>query len=176
MTDRQARFVEEYCVDFNATRAAIRAGYSERTAYSIGHENLRKPEIRGAVDARLAELSMSAAEATKRLTNWGRGSVEPFLAPGGLSIDLGSETAQANLHLLKKVKVTEKLLGTEGTVVATERKVEIELHDAKDAVVQIAKIRGLYTEKVEHSGPEGGPIPTEIVITRRVIDPANGDT
>lgn len=42
---RQERFCLEYILDFNATQAAKRAGYSERTAYSIGNENLRKPEI-----------------------------------------------------------------------------------------------------------------------------------
>lgn len=50
LTDKQKRFIEEYLVDLNATQAAIRAGYSERTAYSIGVENLRKPEIKKAID------------------------------------------------------------------------------------------------------------------------------
>ncbi|WP_337049368.1 terminase small subunit [Serratia fonticola] len=39
------RFVAEYLKDSNATQAAARAGYSEKIAYSIGEENLRKPEI-----------------------------------------------------------------------------------------------------------------------------------
>ena len=51
MTPKQQRFVEEYLVDLNATQAAIRAGYSERTAAQIGEENLRKPEIAEAVQA-----------------------------------------------------------------------------------------------------------------------------
>ncbi len=46
MTRKQAIFCREYLLDFNATQAAIRAGYSTRTAYSIGNENLRKPGIR----------------------------------------------------------------------------------------------------------------------------------
>lgn len=46
MTRKQSMFCREYLLDFNATQAAIRAGYSTRTAYSIGNENLRKPEIR----------------------------------------------------------------------------------------------------------------------------------
>lgn len=45
MNDKQKRFCDEYLIDLNATQAAIRAGYSEKTAYSIGWENLRKPEI-----------------------------------------------------------------------------------------------------------------------------------
>ena len=42
---RQERFVLEYLIDLNATQAAIRAGYSEKTARAIGCENLTKPDI-----------------------------------------------------------------------------------------------------------------------------------
>lgn len=49
LTPKQERFVQEYLVDLNATAAAKRAGYSEKTAYSIGLENLNKPEIQSAI-------------------------------------------------------------------------------------------------------------------------------
>jgi phage terminase small subunit len=49
MTPKQERFVEEYLVDLNATQAAIRAGYSARTAREIGRENLDKPDIQAAL-------------------------------------------------------------------------------------------------------------------------------
>lgn len=49
MTPKRERFVEEYLKDLNATQAAIRAGYSEKTAYSIGDEILKKPEIAAAI-------------------------------------------------------------------------------------------------------------------------------
>jgi len=52
MTDKQESFCREYLIDLNATQAAIRAGYSKDTAYSIGCENLTKPEIR----TRIAEM------------------------------------------------------------------------------------------------------------------------
>ena len=42
---KQKLFCQEYIVDLNATQAAIRAGYSEKTACAIGTENLRKPNI-----------------------------------------------------------------------------------------------------------------------------------
>lgn len=51
MTPKQEAFVREYLVDLNATQAAIRAGYSKRTAHVIGHENLTKPEIADAIEA-----------------------------------------------------------------------------------------------------------------------------
>ena len=46
LTNKQRIFCHEYIVDWNATRAAKKAGYSEDTAYSIGNENLKKPEIK----------------------------------------------------------------------------------------------------------------------------------
>ena len=54
-TDRQGRFCDEYPVDASATAAAIRAGYSKRTAASIGAENLIKPDIKTYIAQRMAE-------------------------------------------------------------------------------------------------------------------------
>ena len=50
LTAKQQRFIEEYLIDLNATQAAIRAGYSPKTAREIGAENLSKPHIRARVD------------------------------------------------------------------------------------------------------------------------------
>ncbi|MBV7434501.1 terminase small subunit [Cardiobacteriaceae bacterium TAE3-ERU3] len=49
LTEKQRRFVAEYLIDLNATQAALRAGYSKKSAYSIGQENLKKPEIQNAI-------------------------------------------------------------------------------------------------------------------------------
>ena len=57
LTAKQARFVEEYLVDLNATQAAIRAGYSPKTAQVIGAENLIKPMVAEAVRAAQAARS-----------------------------------------------------------------------------------------------------------------------
>jgi phage terminase small subunit len=54
---RQADFVREYLVDLNATQAAIRAGYSPKTARSIANENLTKPDIQAAIRSRSLELA-----------------------------------------------------------------------------------------------------------------------
>lgn len=161
LTPKQARFVDEYLVDFNATQAAIRAGYSEKTAYSIGWENLRKPEIKKAISERIAEMTMEADEALLRLTQWGRGTLEPFLnasEDGSFSLTLGSDSAKANLHLLKKVRQTRTVTRGRDDYEREEVRTEIEIHDAKDAVIQMARIRGQYVERHEHSGPDGEPI------------------
>lgn len=56
LTLKQQRFVDEYIISGNATQAAIKAGYSKRSAYSVGQENLRKPVIKAAIDKRNAEI------------------------------------------------------------------------------------------------------------------------
>ena len=57
LTEKQKRFCEEYLIDFNATQAALRAGYSQKTAYSIGDENLRKPEIQSEIQSLIKKRS-----------------------------------------------------------------------------------------------------------------------
>jgi phage terminase small subunit len=78
MTPKQQRFVEEYCRDCNATQAAIRAGYGEKSARFVGHENLTKPYIQAAVQARLKELSLGAEETTKLISDIARTSLNDF--------------------------------------------------------------------------------------------------
>ncbi|MEQ5179127.1 terminase small subunit [Proteus genomosp. 6] len=58
LTDKQEMFCREYLVDLNATQAAIRAGYSEKTARSVGNENLTKPDI----EKRIQELMNDRSE------------------------------------------------------------------------------------------------------------------
>jgi len=71
LTPKQQRFVEEYLIDLNATQAAIRAGYSEKTAKSIGQENLTKPDIQKAIEEaqnkRTEQTQIDAAYVLRRL-------------------------------------------------------------------------------------------------------------
>lgn len=68
LNDKQASFATEYLVDKNATKAAIRAGYSPKTAASQGERLLRNAEIRAAVDAGLKRI----AEETETEAQWVR--------------------------------------------------------------------------------------------------------
>ena len=71
LTPKQQRFVEEYLIDLNATQAAIRAGYSEKTAKEIGSENLTKPNIAKAIqeaqNKRQEQTQIDAAYILRRL-------------------------------------------------------------------------------------------------------------
>lgn len=61
LSEKQKQFCNEYLIDFNGTQAAIRAGYSPKTAYSMANENLRKPEVQ----AYLKELIENRNERTR---------------------------------------------------------------------------------------------------------------
>jgi len=77
VTEKQKRFVDEYLIDLNATQAAVRAGYSAKSAYSIGTENLKKPEIKRSIEEQLQQLHNSktadAEEIIEYLTSVMRG-------------------------------------------------------------------------------------------------------
>jgi len=82
MNAKQKLFIAEYLKDSNASAAARRAGYSERTAGAIGHELLKKPEIAGAVKAAQAKAMtagiVSLEEAMKIVSDIARGSKNEF--------------------------------------------------------------------------------------------------
>lgn len=56
MTEKQKHFCIEYLIDLNATQAAIRAGYSKKTAKVIGQENLTKPDIKKYLEQQLKQI------------------------------------------------------------------------------------------------------------------------
>jgi phage terminase small subunit len=66
LNDKQERFCQEYVIDLNATQAAIRAGYSEKTSYSIGQRLLKKAEI----IAHIEKLKKEIAEKNKLSAEW----------------------------------------------------------------------------------------------------------
>lgn len=77
MTPRQRKFCDEYLISGNATDAAIKAGYSPKTAYSMGNENLNKPELKAYIETELEKLHSAkiadAEEVMKYLTAVMRG-------------------------------------------------------------------------------------------------------
>lgn len=116
MTPKQKRFCDEYLIDCNATQAAIRAGYSEKTAYSIGNENMNKPEIRAYIDKRLEEMQSkkiaSAEEVMQYLTSVMRGeSKSSVLSMCGNGFQEVIEKAPDEKEQLKAAELIGKRYG-----------------------------------------------------------------
>lgn len=136
-TDKQKAFINHYIVHLNATKAAQLAGYSEKTAYSIGHENLRKPEISAEIEKRLRENAMRADEVLSRLSDMARGDMGEYLlkAPEDLADHDYS-------RLIKKYKRTTRYSRKTDEEIET---VEIELYSAQQALETLAKVYKLTT-------------------------------
>lgn len=128
LTDKQTAFVREYLVDLNATQAAIRAGYSERTASRIGPQLLGKTCVREAI-----------------------------------------ENAQAKRARRVEIKAEDVLRGV--IEVTTQARDSGDLKTALKGYELQGKHLGMWTEKVkqEVSGPDGGPVASEIVV--RFVEP-----
>lgn len=86
LTDKQKRFIEEYCVDFNKTQAAIRAGYSKNRAAEIGGQNYRKLHVKKAIDERIEErkkkLEITEKEIIAELAKIGFSDISKYYEPG----------------------------------------------------------------------------------------------
>lgn len=116
MTPKQKRFCDEYLIDCNATQAAIRAGYSEKTAKQIGTENLAKPDLRAYIDQRLEEMQSktiaSATEVMQYLTSVMRGeSKSSVLALCGDGCQEVIEKAPDEKEQLKAAELIGKRYG-----------------------------------------------------------------
>lgn len=147
LTPKQKRFVEEYLIDLNATQAAIRAGYSTRTAKDIGCENLAKPNIRTCIDQAMAERSKrTGVNADRVLIELARlGFVN---ATDVINVDTASIKENANRDdtaAIASIKV--KTIPTEGGGEITER--EIKLYDKTKNLELIGKHLGMFKDKVD---------------------------
>lgn len=144
LTYKQELFVDAYLICGNAAEAARRAGYSRKTARSIGAENLTKPDIMAALRARAGEAEADPDEIVRRLVEHLRGSMGDFMVVRrGGEVDLNFSRAPDKLHLIKKFKKTVKTFGEDGT----ETSYELELYDAQAAAEKLGKYFRLWTDK-----------------------------
>lgn len=126
MTPRQQKFCDEYLISGNATDAAIKAGYSRKTAKQTGSENLAKPDLRAYIDEQLAKIHSAkiadAEEVMKYLTSVMRGE-----------------------H-------TEQVLKLVGEGVQTVTDIDVSAKERLKAAELIGKRYDLFTDKVGLEG------------------------
>lgn len=126
MTPRQQKFCDDYLISGNATDAAIKAGYSRKTAKQTGSENLAKPDLRAYIDEQLAKIHSAkiadAEEVMKYLTSVMRGE-----------------------H-------TEQVLKLVGEGVQTVTDIDVSAKERLKAAELIGKRYGLFTDKVGLEG------------------------
>lgn len=147
MTDKQATFCEEYMIDHCATKAAIRAGYSPKTAKEQGSRLLTNANVRARIDTLKAERSrrtgISADRVLEEMAKLGFVNAVDVINMNVAKVKDGA--ARDDTAAIASVKV--KIIPTEdGEIV--ER--EIKLYDKGKALEQLAKHLKLFDDK----GPE----------------------
>ncbi|MFP1749196.1 terminase small subunit [Lonsdalea quercina] len=167
LTDKQDMFCREYLIDLNATQAAIRAGYSEKTANRTASENLSKPDVQSRIAElkanRNAEVSINAAYVLRRLVEIDQMDVLDILNDSGdlkpicdwppvwrttlSGLDIQAISGEeGTAALMKKIKWPDKvknleLLGKHVTVQAFREQVksEVVVDSISDLMDDLAK-------------------------------------
>lgn len=135
LTPKQEKFCQEYLIDLNATQAEIRAGYSQKTAGSIGQENLTKPEIQ----SRVTELRLEAQEAS------------------GISKEYVLDMIKQNLE---RAMQAEPVRDSQG---APTGEYKYEGAVANKAAELLGKFLGIFVDKKEITGKDGQPLSAPVI-------------
>lgn len=165
LTPKQERFVAEYLIDLNATQAAIRAGYSAKTAGAVGHENLRKPEISKAVQeamkAREQRTEITQDRVLQELAKLGFANMQDYMriTPEGEPVADLSQLSRDQAAAITEFTV-EDFTDGRGEDSRDVRRVKFKLADKRAALVDIGKHLGMFKDKVELTGANGGPVET----------------
>lgn len=186
LTLRQERFVAEYLIDLNATEAAIRAGYSPKTAYSIGHENLNKPEIAALIAQKqerlirktevtqervIAELAKIGFSDIRNAVAW-RTDVA-VAAPDDRSLDEivdegPGEVRHAvtnQVELVDSDRIDDDTAAAIAEISQTDKGgLKVKFHDKQAALVSLARHLGMFTDKVD----------LRAAVATAKVDPADG--
>ncbi len=156
LTAKQQRFCEEYLVDLNATQAAIRAGYSEKSARLSGHRNMTNDNIQALLQIGRKKLSqrtgVTAERVIEELALVAFTNMQDYIrvdADGQPGLDWKALTREQGAALSE--------VTTEVTVSGT-RKTKFKLHSKMSALDLLGKHFGLFITKVEHTGADGEPL------------------
>lgn len=120
LTEKQKRFADAYVELGNATQAAIEAGYSKKTARSIGQQNLTKLDIKNYIETAMNKIKsdrvMGATEAVELLTSIARGELIETVVAGELTVDKPPDAKTrmaAAKEILKRYPASDRMLNAQ---------------------------------------------------------------
>ncbi len=149
LTARQSRFVEEYLIDLNATAAAKRAGYSEKSAYSLGQRLLKHPGVAEAVDAAIQErterLGLQADDVVLELRRIAFSDIIDYM-----------EWDSSTVRVKKSHEIpAEARRAIAGMTRSANGSVQVKLHGKVRALEMLAKHLGMYEIRREPTSRVG---------------------
>lgn len=153
LTRKQERFVAEYLIDLNATQAAIRAGYSAKTAYSMGQRLLKQEPVASAIqremDLRAERTHTTADEVLQELRKLALANMLDYITvqDGEAYVDL-SRLNRAKAAAIQEVTVEEYVEGR-GEDKRNVKRTRFKLADKKGSLELLGKHLKLWTDKLE---------------------------
>lgn len=161
MREKQKRFCQEYLIDSDATKAAVRAGYAKRSAASIGCDLLKHPEVKAYLDELRAELKersmVKAEEVVAELWRVGKARIDQVMSwdqRGNLTLSTSEELPEEVKAAVASIKRTDNDYG--GTV-------EVKMHDKVMALDKLCRALGLYQDKVDVTSG-GNELPAPVIM------------
>ena len=154
LTDKQSKFVKEYLVDLNATQAAIRAGYSKKTAQEIGSENLTKPiiqeEIQKEQQRHAEKTDITIEKVLNEYAKIGFSDLTEILnfEKGYMSLADFNKLTSSQRACFKKIEFKTEYKMVDGDP-APVYNVKFELYDKQHALDMIGKHLGMFVDKKE---------------------------
>lgn len=154
ISDRQIKFIDHYLVHLNASRAAMEAGYSPKTAFRMGQENLQKPAIRSRIDEALAKRSektkISSDQVLEELAIIAFSDVKNFINYNGQDITLKqfSEIPEPLTRCISKITQKSTRDGPSVTIQMHDKLAAIEKLE-KHLPMHIARLREVEALKLE---------------------------
>lgn len=177
----QRRFVNEYAIHLNATRAAVAAGYSERTAGVQASKLLSKANISGAIqkllDKRAKKLEITQEMVLAELAKIGFADIRKAVTWGNTElrvVDPGDEDSPERtapyhgLTLKASDEIDDDTAAAISEVSEGRDGLKVKFHDKAQALLNIGRHLGMFRDKTELTGPDGGPLEFTQV-TRRII-------
>ena len=160
LNPKQARFVEEYLVDCNGTQAAIRAGYSKKTANEQSSALLAKPHIQDALKiglhAKSERAGITAERVLQELARVAFGTPRDLMTWGANGVVLKESETLTEDQVAQVSEVSESESQFGGSL-------KIKRHDKVKALELLGRHLGMFKDKLELGGPGGAPVPVAVV-------------
>ena len=169
LAPKHARFVAEYVVDLNATQAAIRAGYSPKTATVQGPRLLRNARILSAISEKaqrvLEKADVTVDRVVQELALLGFADMRNYLRfdPNGSVYLDWTHMPEHATRVIQEIVQDEYVEG-KGEDARLVKRTKFKLYPKTPALDLLAKYLGMLVQKHEHSGPGGVPIEPKVIV------------
>ena len=164
LTPKQIRFVDEYLVDFNATQAAIRAGYSPKTAAAAAARLLRNVNIQAEIARRQKDLQrrteVTQERVVKELARIAFANIADYihLQTQTRTKDDGTEVTYQTVMFNETQELSADQRAALAVVKQSVNGFELKLHDKIKALELLGRHIGMFNDKLSLSGTDGGPL------------------